>query len=304
MKQIFKLSPAVIFLLMFTNSWVSGKQEYFEYFISQPPKFVAPIECAAIEMEFPNISFNKVDKSNKKDIFGKELDCSIYVEINNTVYVPYIIWSQNKEYWDNCSSELKHSFLLKLDFCHPLHTEIFQDTKNEARFRMSKVEDNSGLFNLGGDLTYEVNDSRFLIHLPDYLKNLRSELNKLQVRGSSNLSPSSSNSYKTINSINQTSTETIIETKFDCMPLIFENNDGSKIKIYPNPASSELYIKTTNPNAKTYEIISLLGQTIRSGLIELESTFINTNTLTAGTFFLLIFDDSGTKIYNTKFIKL
>jgi hypothetical protein len=65
----------------------------------------------------------------------------------------------------------------------------------------------------------------------------------------------------------------------------------STIQVYPNPFSTELFIRDEHPDiGKKYEIVNLTGQIIKSGNL-LQATSIDVSSLSSGLFVLRIFRD-------------
>lgn len=71
---------------------------------------------------------------------------------------------------------------------------------------------------------------------------------------------------------------------------VFTTND---VKVFPSPVSEKLYIELEeNVNAGSYQIVSMTGQTLLANEFVGLQTEIDVRTLTAGIYFIQIFDDT------------
>lgn len=75
------------------------------------------------------------------------------------------------------------------------------------------------------------------------------------------------------------------------------NNKYSKLKIYPNPANSTLYIKDIIKGDYELEVFNITGSKVD---VEIENTSINISSLPKGSYVLRIISD---KVYVTSFVK-
>ena len=77
--------------------------------------------------------------------------------------------------------------------------------------------------------------------------------------------------------------------------------DDSQFKIYPNPATTKLYVATPdNKNIKSIKVTNLSGHCVL--LIENPSSPIDVNQLNEGYYILTIFDEND-NLYNKSFLK-
>ena len=71
-------------------------------------------------------------------------------------------------------------------------------------------------------------------------------------------------------------------------------NTNSEFKVYPNPATSELFIETATPN-NSISIYSLQGILVRKFFTNSNVTKINVNDLSSGVYFVEVFNDKSKK---------
>ena len=77
----------------------------------------------------------------------------------------------------------------------------------------------------------------------------------------------------------------------------------NEIKVYPNPInSSNSELRISSDEVKHIEIYNVLGAKVLSRKIA--NSIVNIDSLSAGTFFVRLFDESGKNVKNTKIIKL
>ncbi|MCX6229925.1 MAG: T9SS type A sorting domain-containing protein [Bacteroidetes bacterium] len=91
-------------------------------------------------------------------------------------------------------------------------------------------------------------------------------------------------------------------------PGVFQDNVGVniikndlKINIYPNPATEYVIIEGIGNNKTVYSIFNLVGQIVKSGRIESNSSKISVNDLKSGIYFVKL--QSGTEAFVYKIIK-
>ena len=82
---------------------------------------------------------------------------------------------------------------------------------------------------------------------------------------------------------------------------IIANNE---IKIYPNPASTELYIETTSLEKLTVQLFDMTGKEVLGDIYFTHSTNINTQTLSEGIYFVRITDANGAMVKTQKILIL
>jgi hypothetical protein len=71
---------------------------------------------------------------------------------------------------------------------------------------------------------------------------------------------------------------------------------NNAISIYPNPASNQLFVTTKLDNELTYNVKSISGQTVISGMISKNDNHINIELLSNGIYFVELTGQSGTAI--------
>ncbi len=84
---------------------------------------------------------------------------------------------------------------------------------------------------------------------------------------------------------------------------IEQNNDGPAIDIFPNPAKTQLSIKSNNHITLRYELINMTGKKVLSGKKE-TGEIINIENLPEGIYFLQLFDKNNKIVTSEKIIKL
>ena len=86
-------------------------------------------------------------------------------------------------------------------------------------------------------------------------------------------------------------------------PLVgIKDNHGKKlIEIYPNPFNDKLYINKGQQEPYLYEVYSLLGEMVASGVLERGELEINLDQLSAGTYILYLNDSE--QIHYRKIVK-
>ncbi|WP_456378619.1 T9SS type A sorting domain-containing protein, partial [Lutibacter sp.] len=83
------------------------------------------------------------------------------------------------------------------------------------------------------------------------------------------------------------------------LSFIASTSSSTTISVYPNPVKGNyLTVKTPNNTTATYSIVTILGQTVKSGKIR---GAINVSTLKAGIYMIHIND--GTNATTKKFVK-
>ncbi|SRX72317.1 T9SS type A sorting domain-containing protein [Aequorivita antarctica] len=91
---------------------------------------------------------------------------------------------------------------------------------------------------------------------------------------------------------------------FKSYPLSTSDFQKNKFHLYPNPATSELFLSSKNITGNlTIKIFNVAGKLLSNQTLELENqTAIDVSNLTSGMYFLNIEDESG-KMVVKKFIK-
>ena len=64
------------------------------------------------------------------------------------------------------------------------------------------------------------------------------------------------------------------------------------VEVYPNPATTQLYVKLAEPQTAAYSICNLMGQVVASGVIQNEEA-INVSALSAGVYLVKVHTDKG-----------
>jgi hypothetical protein len=72
--------------------------------------------------------------------------------------------------------------------------------------------------------------------------------------------------------------------------IVGVNNSDNEIKIYPNPASTELYIETSSLEKLTVQLFDMTGKEVLGNINLTQSTNINIQTLSEGMYLVRITD--------------
>ncbi len=82
--------------------------------------------------------------------------------------------------------------------------------------------------------------------------------------------------------------------------LSVSQNEIESFKVYPNPVSNQLFIKSPTPQNYTLNVMNALGQLVLAGKGESTSASLDVSNLSKGLYFLIIDSDNG----NSQTIKL
>jgi hypothetical protein len=74
-------------------------------------------------------------------------------------------------------------------------------------------------------------------------------------------------------------------------------SQAASFKVYPNPASNDVVILTSdNNNSSTWEFKNIVGQTVINGSIDGTQTHVSTAGLASGVYFVIINDGGKTMV--------
>jgi hypothetical protein len=87
--------------------------------------------------------------------------------------------------------------------------------------------------------------------------------------------------------------DTTVQTINITIPLgVNEVSQTNNLTIYPNPVTSILHVKKDLSDKTTYKIVSITGQEMQTGFINNAEKQINVSSLSAGIYFLQLFDNN------------
>ena len=78
-------------------------------------------------------------------------------------------------------------------------------------------------------------------------------------------------------------------------PGAVEDAAFATLTVAPNPFNTQLRISNPSGVTATYELVTLSGAVVRSGLLEGDEVFVDTETLPAGIYFVRIEAQNGAK---------
>jgi hypothetical protein len=96
-------------------------------------------------------------------------------------------------------------------------------------------------------------------------------------------------------------TQGLIQPGYNQAVSIYETDARFKCRVFPMPVSTKLYIESDYAGLVSYELVSLSGMNIESGLVT--GTILDLNHLHSGMYFLRLRGDEGF-MFVTKIIKL
>lgn len=122
------------------------------------------------------------------------------------------------------------------------------------------------------------------------------------VAGSTNIEVAVGESLiSTLSDSNSFITQGFLQPRYNIITGILNIDNNSYIRIFPVPATSNLYIEYKNIRIKQVRVVDILGRIVFSANTGINS--IITSGLPAGLYILNVFTDRSSQHYDLKFIK-